>query len=600
LDLSESGHQPMSDSAGRLTIVFNGEVFNYLELRAELAALGHEFWSGTDTEVVLAAFQHWGVAALHRFNGMWAFALWDSIEGRLICARDRFGVKPLYYVESREEFYFASEPQALVNIGVASATSDEDAAWDYLVLGLQDHTEHTSFKDVRQLPPGHYLLKEPGETARLVSYYHLPLDETFGRFARAQESSYVAGFLDLLRDSIRLRLRSDVPVASFLSGGIDSGLITAMVDGQIPQLTTFSAVYPCSPLDESAAIATSLAGRTSIMSRLIKPPMGDPLSNLEQFLHAQGEPVTSAGVYAQYRLLEEVRRSDFKVILGGDGADEYAGGYPHYCFPHLIVDLAKRLRLLQAVREAMALGLPKFGRFLLKACAGYLPSRLRMSALCHYFSTIKPAVFCLDRDFLLSRIPREARWNDSLMRGSLQSRLHHDMVWSNLGAILRYADRNSMAHSVELRLPFLDYRLVEYVAQIPAVYKVRHGWSKWIVRVAAAGYLHDDIRWHRDKRGFGEFEANAFSGAWRRFAEEGAAESPYIRSDKVRSARAAFTDDYNPTRVSLWRILNYELWYRHLGGLRATGLDTRRSLENDAASPGIVTRAVSGRPGCSL
>lgn len=563
LDLTAAGHQPMTDPSGRYSLVYNGEIFNYVEIRDILTSLGHRFRSGTDTEVLLSALVEWGIEALVRLNGMWSFALWDAAEASLMLVRDRFGVKPLYYSDRDSGFYFASELRALVRAGAVPATVDEDTAWDYLVLGMADQTEKTFLRDVRHVPPGHLVIKRQDGPARVVRYYSLPLNEELGRFDERESQRHAHGFLELLADSVRLQLRSDVPVASFLSGGLDSGLITSLTSRSDLQITAFSAVYPGTTFDESPQIALSLAHFPKIARRFIPPQGEELLTHLLQFIEIQDEPVTSAGPYAQYRLLKEIRGEGFKVILSGDGADEYTAGYPDLSFPRLILDLASHGRLAQLVQECVALGPRRFVRFATKAVSETLPAGIRWRLLRAFSSVVAPAVGCLKEDFVRSRLDRIGLYADRRWRGRLQRGLAQDVEGSTLRSNLRYADRNSMAHSIELRVPFMDHRLLEHLFTMPGIYKVRSGWNKWLTREAAAGHLPDEIRWQRSKRGFGEAESNSFRNGWRLLAGGEVTGSGLLDEAAVR--RHTMSDPalgYDPRRVSLWRILNFELWNR--------------------------------------
>lgn len=502
-------------------LIHNGEIYNFLELASELRALGHALVSASDTEVILAAFEEWGLDAFRRFNGMWALAIWDGPRSRLLLSRDRFGVKPLLIHRSAGQLSFASELVGLLaarDRSGASLASEPNlaAVRDFLVRGLTDHSSETFVEGVTTLPPGHVLVVEPaGE--RLVRYWDPPAladdDRPEARGAdRRRDDELVEEFRALFEDAVRLRLRSDVPIGSCLSGGLDSSAIVATFGhllradsgGQmghasgreaIPRFA-FHARFP-GLVDESryAELAASKAGLTMVYS---SPAFEDVSGAIAPVLRAQGEPFAGSSIYAQYRVMESAHRTGLKVLLDGQGGDEVCGGYTYYLGVQ-VAGLALGGRLMAAaagLRDQVRRGTFGPRQAILGAGRGLLADRVNEQI--RQFGGGRWGVRVGDELRRVGTLRRQQRLPGTL----LARRLWQDLTSDGLPALLRYEDRNSMAFGIETRVPFLDYRLVELAVRLPDRLRVSRGVTKVVLRRAMTDRVPREILDRRDKLGF--------------------------------------------------------------------------------------------------
>lgn len=488
LDLSDAGHQPMVYGQ-RYTLVFNGEIYNYIELRQKLADAGYRFHTATDTEVVLAAYDHWGQACLERFNGFWAFALYDAQEQSLFLSRDRYGVKPLYYSALPGYLIFASELKALLQDERVPRVSNDAVVFDYLVNGFVDCTRETFFRDIYRLEAGCCMtLNRDGKiTAR--RWYTLPYEE---KLTGPCDQAAADRFRQLFEQSIRLRLRADVPVGSCLSGGLDSSAIVCESNRQLRQQgggdsqQTFSSCYRGDVNDERRYMDAVIA-QTGVNAHFAYPTGETLFADLDHLIYTQDEPFVSTSMYASYCVMKLAHEHGAKVLLDGQGADEILCGY--------------RKARVYYIKRLLSAG--KFGRAAREALC-YLPYMRRgkntslaaeLSMLRQFLGKTGGADIrrrYLEQSFATRRLTSSYENNDRF--------LLNDFDTIVLPALLRYVDRNSMAFSIEDRLPFLDYRLVEYTMQLPLNAKIDHGWSKAIMRKALD--MPELIRKRRDKIGF--------------------------------------------------------------------------------------------------
>ena len=519
LDLSERGHQPMS--YGSNWIIYNGEIFNFVELRAELVALGHAFTTDSDTEVILAAYRQWGPAALSRFNGMFAFALWDGERRELFCARDRLGVKPFFYWRDRDHFVFASELKGLFAHPAVPRRPNAAMVYDYLALKQSDHTSETFFADIHRLPAAHYLVVRADGSVDQRRWWDVDVDTAIE--ADPEHDRFTERFAELLRDAVRLRLRSDVPIGTCLSGGLDSSTIAILVNELIASehaidrtvigdhQKTFSACFEDPRFDEREFIDIVLE-RTGAESHLTFPS-GDGLwADLDKLLWHMDEPFHSTSQYSQFCVMRRVAEAGVKVTLDGQGADELFAGYPGYYGAYLSTLIARR-QFARAVHEAraaaamggrgrsvasllarVAYGLTPIGRLARRALASRLPS---IAPEGRFATVVQPA---FERSYGERKAALLAEQTARLR--DFPRRLYHDVFHASLPALLRYEDRNSMAFSIEARTPFLDYRIVELAFAMPMAHKIRDGWTKRVLRDATEGVLPREIQWRKDKKGF--------------------------------------------------------------------------------------------------
>jgi asparagine synthase (glutamine-hydrolysing) len=512
IDPTPAGHQPMSYDGGALWLVFNGAIYNYKEIRAELQARGRAFRTQTDTEVILAAYAEWGAECLSRFNGMWALALLDLRKNIVFASRDRFGVKPFYTWRAGDAFAFASEIKALLTLPFVERRLHAGRAYDYLMWGIIKSSEETFFEGIRELPPAHALTIDlaSGEVHQ-ARYYSLPFTKEVGRFDKRAFDGHVARVRELVTQSVRLRLRADVPIGTCLSGGVDSSSIVATIrslleEQEIPQVgeiqRVFTACYDDRTIDESA-FAEAVVKKTQSRWFRTYPTAATLWDDFGRVVHAQDEPFGSTSIYAQYRVMRLARESGVTVALDGQGGDELFVGYNSQ-YPAFFWDLVRGGRVGSLVSEWRGLSNASVKRgALVRGMAEYFGARvLPAGAVTAFAQAFRGEGTHLRRDFVRAHEERNARISE---RASLSlNELSHEMLTAFiLPLLLRYEDRNSMAWSIESRTPFADdHPLIEYVNGIPSIFKVHDGWSKALLREAMRKVLPEGIYWRRDKIGF--------------------------------------------------------------------------------------------------
>ncbi len=493
IDLSHAGHQPMSHPTGKLHLVYNGEIYNHPELRQELEGKGHAFRSKTDTEVLLAAWMEWGEDCLKRFNGMFAFVLLDTEEQCIYAVRDRFGIKPLYYYQtSTGGIAFASEIKQFTALNDWVPNLNGQRCYDYLAWALTDHTDETCFEGVNQVPPGG-MIRTSAPNARgeprltVEKWYKLP-----DRIIGISLKNSVKETQRLLADSVRLRLRSDVTVGSCLSGGIDSSSIVCLID-QLTDNTatppkTFTASFPGDPKDESQwSDLVSQNTRTTPVQVL--PKSNEILMNLSELVWMQDEPFGSTSIYAQSEVFRSAKANDVTVMLDGQGADEQFAGYDTFVKNHLRYLRAKG-RTSELREEIKAVRAWRGSSF--RSLADWLKSpSMEGREKPDWLNFRKLGA---NPDDLFESLGTRDCTTESLARAMIRKR--------NLQMLLHWEDRNSMAHSIEARVPFLDHRLVEYVLSTPGEHRLTGGTTKKLLRDAMKGIVPDPILNRRDKLGF--------------------------------------------------------------------------------------------------
>lgn len=494
VDLSPTGHQPMVEAESGAAIVFNGEIYNHLELRAELEKLGHRFRGTSDTEVLLHALLHWGDAALGRLNGMWAFAFWDPCKRRLLLSRDRFGVKPLYYRIGREGLAFASEPKALLKLFPEHRSVCQPALLEFLANNALYAGDQSFYAGIRVMPPAHFGVLEGEGQLRLDRYWRYPADASDGLAA----DDAVAQFESMFEDAVRIRLRSDVPVGLTLSGGLDStAILAAAAAGRAQPMTCFTSVYGA---DNSGELEWAQRASQPVGAALIAVPAPQEnwLTVMRDVVWHMDGPGYSPAVYPLWCLMQRARSEGVPVLLEGQGADESLAGYPQYA----------ALELLAYARGASAEG---------RSLAGLLG---RLGAMRSTFSLRWAAAWMLRESW-----PGLVRWRrrrigfQSLLREGIdvppergiagergrdpvRDRLLDDHARTILPGLLHYGDAISMAHSIESRHPFMDYRLVEWMFRLPTRWKLREGETKWVLREYLRSHGQAAIGNRRDKKGY--------------------------------------------------------------------------------------------------
>ena len=557
IDLSDEASQPMRSASG-CEIVLNGEIYNYLELRAELASGGATFRTSSDTEVLLAAYDRWGVDCLRRLNGMFAFAIYDPSQRTLFLARDRFGEKPLYYHRTADgTFLFASEIKALLANPGVTARVEGRSVYRFLRHKLTELEPATFFEGIVALPPAHYLEVGVDDGPQVLRrYWRLDGSHQDPR----PQAELVAAYRDLLGDSIAIRLRADVPVGSSLSGGIDSSAVVGyLAKGlHVERQHTFSARFPGWRLDEGRYIAdvTALSGAQS--HEVV--PVPDP-SDLEKVIWHQDQPFGSLSIYAQWSVMRLAREQSITVLLDGQGADESLAGYHFYfaaLFRYLLrtgrwLDLAREMRGYSATHGKLRLGSLAFYA-MPKGAAGLLRSLREGPGISAPFARAQAAV-------------AGAHLPSAGFRTDLDDMLASTLTETMLPGLLRYADRNSMAFGREVRLPYLDHRLVELAFSLPWDMKLQRGQTKRVLRDAMRDYLPDSVRDRRDKIGFSPPQAAWLRGPLREWAEDllasrRFAEREWNDASAVHAMWEAFQDGKDQLDGDLWRFLSVEAWAR--------------------------------------
>jgi asparagine synthase (glutamine-hydrolysing) len=556
LDLSEKGHQPMSNDNGTLWITYNGEVYNYIEIREELVSLGYQFHSGTDTEVILKAYEAWGVGCLERFNGMWAFAIWDNQRKRLFCARDNFGIKPFYYFHDATKFIFASEIQAILASGLVSRDILNESVYGFLVFNFLPSFDKTFFKNIKQLEPGHYLIFNNDNSLKMERWWYWSVDKAY------TPSKVGERFKTIFEDAVKIRMRSDVPLGSCLSGGLDSSAIVCMMNclngnKGTDSLKTFTAVYDENRSCNEHEYSRHVVEHTNAEENLVFPKGEELLADLDNLVRIQGEPFQGLSIYAQYCVMRKIRERGVTVILDGQGGDELFWGYSwYYAFYYRY--LLGKLQFRKALKE-----------FLSAKTVRSDISLKRLIGTFFYFSI--PAIR-YNRNILRAKRylnPNffNQKYNtlfDSIHKtysvGEFQWREIHVQP---LPGLLRYEDRNSMAFSVESRLPFLDYRLVSLALSLRPEDFIKDGWTKMPIRDGMAGILPSKIRFRRTKLGFSVPDEDWFVVLKPLFKEvfSGQIKSgDYIYSKKL--LKVVDTGKIDPAWA--WRFLNVELFLRNI------------------------------------
>ena len=570
LDLSEAGAQPMADAGGDFVLTYNGEIYNYLEVRAELAASGVVFRSHSDTEVLLEAYKRWGTECLKRFNGMFAFALYDRPRGVLFCARDRYGEKPFLFGAGRDFFAFASEYKALLQHPGLSLDYDElrlvRAAYNPST-GL-DSDRQTVFNDVQQLLPGEAMEVDVHTLQRRIwSYWSL---QPGSHAPVADEGEVFAHFRELLVDAVRLRMRSDVPVGSCLSGGLDSSAIVCIARqllGQDADYHTFTGRFPGTAADEWA-YASQVVEATGVHSHVVEPTVDGFMGELPAFVWYNELPVGSSSQYAQWNVFRLASQHGVTVLLDGQGADETLGGYEQYFARYVEAlqeggDSARLARELPAIRERYPLALTPPAR----ALRDRLPFRVR-HALSNHLGMGTNLLYGL-RPGLAVQVAREAALSRLPGFNPLTNALAQDTFGRFLTTLLRYGDRNSMAHSREVRLPFCDHRIAEFVAGLPPHLLMGEIQTKRLLRESMRGILPEGIRTRWNKQGFRPpqdlwFQSPALLAQVRdTFSSSTFRDSPYWIAGWWQRALGRVEQGELGLGWTLWHPFMVEQWKRH-------------------------------------
>lgn len=552
IDLSTSGHQPMTSPDGNYVLIFNGEVYNYLEIREELESQDVVFHSKSDTEVLLQSYIRWGPKCLDKFNGMFAFAIYDRSKKAVFAARDRFGVKPFYYFLDGDQLIFASEPIAILRRLKQKPEADYQRIYDYLVFNRSDHDSETFFKYIKKLPHGHTMSILEGNV-EISRWYDVSKSSADSNLTPEQ-------YYRLLVNSIKVRMRSDVPVGLTLSGGLDSSSIASILVKELnrPDIHTFSAIYGEGyKYDESRFVNCYRNQLPSL--EFVHPTVSDLIEDLEKFIEVQQEPVGSTSIYASYRIMKQAS-GRVKVMLNGQGADESLGGY-HDFFGIYFIELLKEFKIIRLIRE-IAFCVIKFKSFYsLKAAIYYLlPAGLQNRARLREKKYVNEAFSkeYASSSSIPSKILKITSLEEALV-AHLNFKLEHLLKWD---------DRNTMYFGIEGRNPFLDYKLVEASLKCKSERKIDRAYTKVILREGMKGVLPEEIRLRRDKIGFSTPEAEWFRSPLFREIIIGIIKSPSFKSRNIIEPDIAL-ELYSKHCAGLinvskeiWKWINIELWFR--------------------------------------
>lgn len=574
----EGGHQPMGNDDQSLWVTFNGELYNYLELRSELIQSGFRLRTYSDTEVLIGLYQKYGLSMFDHMNGMFAFALYDVSRHRILLARDRFGEKPLYYYHDDRQFLFASEIKALLAVSGVRAEADRMAIQEYLTFQYC-LADRTLFRNVKKLRPAHYLvLDDTGNVIEESEYWLLGFAEDHTR----EESYYIDELRFLLEDSVKMRLRSDVPVGTYLSGGLDSSLVTAVAAKLIGRgLPAFTGYFAEGEAFNELPYAKIVANQSRCDHYVFCPTAKDFADNIGRVIYHMDEPAAGPGAFAQF-MVSALAREQVKVVLGGQGGDEIFGGYARYLLMYLeeslkgsifesqdpsrhIVTLGRVLPNLSMLQQYVPLLKQFWSRGLFDPVERrYYELITRMSNLGQYFAPD----FLAARDETAIYETYESQFNDVLKRvptgsSALFNRMTAYDLRTMLQSLLHIEDRMSMAVSLESRLPFLDHRIAELMFRMPPLFKYRDGKSKGALHVVAKTLLPKDILNRKDKKGFPVPFVEWARGPLKEFISDvllgkAARERGIYQADGV----TRLLEGERPFGRELWGLLCLELWFQ--------------------------------------
>ncbi len=559
IDLSENGHQPMLSADGKYAITFNGEIYNYIELRNDLEKSGYRFTSKSDTEVLLYSYVHWGKDCLQKINGMFAFTIWDGNRKELFCARDRFGIKPFYYHFNGSMFIFASEAKAIFESGIPRTAVNRNTLYNYLTNGYKAAGKESFFEGINSLKAAHSLTvtKEGINESRYWTIYERK------NYGTDKSGDITVELYERLTKSVRLHLRSDVEIAFCLSGGLDSTTLAGLsceISGGAKTYRTYSSCFEDSKYDERFYINKFVEGR-NVSPKFVFPQPAGFINDYESIIRHQEEPYGGFSIYAQWELMKSISADGVKVVLDGQGGDEVFGGYSSFAVPHLS-NLLMSFNIKDFFREYKSVKK--------KTEISDLPKKILMNLLEYYSPGFQSA--------LHGRLAKKPAWingdvtrlyniPDTRYSNTFKQHTAKEINFLRLGELLHNEDRNSMAFSIESRVPFLDHELVEFVFNTDDILKYEAGRTKKLLRNAVSGLLPAEITERKDKMGF----VTPGENVWlKKDIKPWVLE--YINSEPLRSKpiwNFDITDGniYNVLEKTgnprlLWRVLNTEMWLR--------------------------------------
>ena len=543
IDLSEAGHQPMCDVDGNIWLTYNGEIYNYPELKDELIQKGFSFRTNTDTEVLINAYKCWGFDCLKHFNGMWAFALYDQQKQLMFCARDRVGVKPFYYVNQKDIFSFASEQKAFLQSGLLKFEINENHSLDFLLNARVEQEDEYLFKHIQELKPGHYLVYDL-KTHQLQKTLYYSLQDHMDNKVKSEEEE-VINIREKLVRAIKIRLRSDVEVGSCLSGGIDSSTIAGIVHEIEPELKLklFTNVFQDEKFDETH-YAAEVVQRAGGIWYQVTPTSQEFYQDINKMVYSQDLPIWSTSTYAQYRVMKMAAENGIKVLLDGQGADEIFSGYSHHYLSYWkeLIHQKKYSAALKAIRDSKDT-FPNGQSILAKQ---YLKQVFQVSNR--------------NKNYFKKQVLQKPMTSSEPVFSNLNQQLFHDYGQGRLKSYLKAEDRCSMAFSIESRVPFADdTELVHELFSLSSEMKIKNGQLKYLLREAAKPFLPLKIYQRKDKVGFETPQSKWLLDGKERVLDEINSLKEWIDVDRIK-------EDYNSLALErgyfLLRLFSFAIWQK--------------------------------------
>lgn len=573
VDLSDSGSQPMMSHDERFVLVFNGEIYNYIELKEQLQREGAVFYTETDTEVIIEAYRYWGKDCTKYFNGMWSIALYDTVQKQVFFSRDRFGVKPLYIYESEKEIIFASEIKCITAIRPEEKVADITQIARYLKGWQEDMDDHTFYKNIRNFPKSSSMIYDMhARTKEYQKYWEINVAEFQKKW---QYKNPYKKFRELLEDSIKIRLRADVEVGASLSGGLDSSTIVGIVSKKYhKKIHTFSSIYEEKNCNEKEFIDCVNEFADTVPHHIFPDQSEDIMQDIKDLIYYHDGPCHSASPYSGYCVYRGVGKQ-VKVLLDGQGADELFGGYLTFYNAKLkellrqntFISKIRAINLVFSVRNEWPERIHLLNKELLLktlGARGYRELTRKMGR--DTSNKISGTKIKYRQEFERISLENKLQENDSIV-SELDKDLYLRLWYKMLPRILHDVDRNSMARSLEVRLPFLDYRLVEFSYTLPDQYKIRGRWTKYVLRKSCKKYLPKKISRRRNKMGF-----PAPFDKWLRddrFKEkikiyiDAFKERNIVDSDSLEQLYAEHISGNNNWADMLFRIMSLEIWLQN-------------------------------------
>ena len=572
IDLSPSGHQPMFNKEKTIAVIYNGEIYNYIELKEELRELGHTFTSNSDTEVLVEAYSEWGENCLEKFNGMWAFVIYDKRKNVLFGARDRFGVKPFYYFNNTDYFVFASEIKALTKLPFIPLKINDEAVFDYLTSGLIESEEEGFLKGIYELKPSHsFVFNLLNSEFTKKKYYSLKYTDKWEQYEHVKSREYTWNVQQKIFSAINQRLRSDVTVGSCLSGGLDSSAIVCVINESLnknpirqigDKQKVFTASYDVEHINESKW-AKLVVNKTNTNWYQTFPKPDELIDDLEELVYYQDIPFGSTSIYSQYRVMKLAKENGVTVLLDGQGGDELFTGYTYF-YNSFYREILRRFSLPVLLRELKNIN--NSPTHLSEVFSALLKSKTRKmipSALSIKIINRRAFESKYINSELIDKYKQKLLQIKNIDPSNLNQSLHWQFTHTGLKTLLRYEDRNSMRFSIESRTPFADdINLIDYVFKIPSVYKIHRGWSKYLLRESMKGIVPNEIIYRTDKIGFTTPEHSwliSLKDQLREYLTDSLGE--YIEVQKLITNWEAILNAQSKIGITkIWRFINFAIW----------------------------------------